>query len=112
MPTQVLYLPPLWFHEVRALEDTVGVNGWCESAEARAAAAIFSAERPTSLAAAQAGAGDAGSLSAVVAAASLVMAISHAALGSRAALGQLVWAERYAPLPACMHAASHGGARA
>ena len=30
---ELLYLPPLWFHEVESLSDAVSVNGWSDAAE-------------------------------------------------------------------------------
>lgn len=30
-PGDLLYLPPLWFHHVTALEDSISVNVWSES---------------------------------------------------------------------------------
>ena len=32
-PGELLYLPPLWFHEVEALSDAVSVNGWSDATE-------------------------------------------------------------------------------
>ena len=44
---EVLYLPPLWFHEVGAAsEAVVSVNGWSGSAEADAAEQLFRLHRP------------------------------------------------------------------
>ena len=44
---EVLYLPPLWYHEVEALGDAVSVNSWAEPEEAETAAALFELRRPS-----------------------------------------------------------------
>lgn len=33
-PGELLYLPPLWFHETEALEESISVNAWTEPQEA------------------------------------------------------------------------------
>ena len=89
-PGDVLYLPPLWFHEATALSDAVvSINGWSDCDEARVAAELFALPRPKRAAAATA-----------TRLTGLLRALSDRTLGDAAALGRRVWAERYAPLVA------------
>ena len=54
-PGDILYLPPLWFHEATALSDAVvSINGWSDCEEARVAAELFALPRPKRAAAATA----------------------------------------------------------
>jgi len=87
----VLYLPPLWFHEVVALSDSISINGWSDSDEAAAAADLFAIKRPTT-------AHDAGEGGAAVAAARLLAQLSIAIEGDATAVSRRVWQERYKEL--------------
>ena len=88
-PGDVLYLPPLWFHEATALSDAVvSINGWSDCDEARVAAELFALRgrsAPRGVATRLTG---------------LLRALPDRTLGDAAALGRRVWAERYAPLVA------------
>ena len=112
---EVLYLPPLWFHEVGAAsEAAVSVNGWSGSAEAEAAEQLFRLHRPKH--AYGSGdvdyttpfeeSGDAAAMMRATEAAALVARLSArtAALASEGSPRQwllaAVWRERYAPLVA------------
>ena len=90
----VLYLPPLWYHETTAHTTTIAVNGWTDCAEARAAAELFRVPRTSIPAAAGAGAPQ------LAATAAAIAALSASALGDARALFAAVWDERYAPLVA------------
>ena len=88
----LLYLPPLWFHETAAEGDSISVNGWTDSDEADAAAELFALRRPARPAA------SAGVLAAAASAARLIDRLSSVVEGAPGALGRLVWRERYASL--------------
>jgi hypothetical protein len=87
----VLYLPPLWFHETLALseEGAVSVNGWVECDEGAAAAELFALKLPGRL---QAGAAPSDR---ALDAASLVMLLSSASFGNASLLPARLWTERY-----------------
>ena len=116
-PGDLLYLPPLWFHETLALseEGAVGINGWVACEESDAAAALFALRRPRLTLQARldadgsvsgsggggtGGGGGAGSTGVGVAAALLVRSLSSEVFGNAGALVARVWSERYATLEA------------
>ena len=96
----VLYLPPLWFHETLSLRggsdgggeatwSGVSVNGWVECDEGAAAEAIFAMPRPVD----EDARGDGG------AAAALVALLSAECFEEKPShLTSRVWAERYSSL--------------
>ncbi|KAL1529003.1 hypothetical protein AB1Y20_010324 [Prymnesium parvum] len=87
-PGDILYLPPLWFHETVALGDSISVNGWSDSVEADAASALFAQPRPPR----PPGGDDAAS------AARLMCFLSTAFGDEPCALARQVWRERYEEL--------------
>ena len=120
----VLYVPPLYFHETeaRSAEGTIAINGWVGCEESNAAAAIFELPRPPGSASAalapeaapEAGVPTArsnrimsatakGQPTAAAAAesefaATLVLALSQRTFGSAWQLAEHVWSERYQSL--------------
>ena len=121
----VLYLPPLWFHEATALDldGAVGINGWVDSEEGQAAAELFEMPRPAKRGAKRGHGSSSAGVAATAAtmmtsvdagggvvngpddaetpfasAASLVLLLSEATLGLPALLVRRVWEERYAAL--------------
>ena len=114
----VLYVPPLYFHETeaRSAEGTIAINGWVGCEESNAAAAIFELPRPPGSASAalapeaapEAGVPTARSnriMSATAKgqptaefAATLVLALSQRTFGSAWQLAEHVWSERYQSL--------------
>eukprot|EP00002_Diphylleia_rotans_P007974 TRINITY_DN17633_c0_g1_i1.p1 TRINITY_DN17633_c0_g1~~TRINITY_DN17633_c0_g1_i1.p1 ORF type:complete len:506 (+),score=88.60 TRINITY_DN17633_c0_g1_i1:43-1560(+) len=45
-PGDVLYLPPYWFHHVVAIDNSMSVNVWCDSAEYTISSAIWQSPLP------------------------------------------------------------------
>jgi len=88
----LLYLPPLWFHETAAEGDSISVNGWTDSDEADAAAELFALRRPARPAESE------GVPAAAAAAARLIDHLSSAVAGAPGDLSRRVWSERYASL--------------
>ena len=52
-PGDVLYIPPLWFHEVVAEEQSISVNGWTPSKESDVVERLFAVKLPISWSRAQ-----------------------------------------------------------
>ena len=122
----VLYLPPLWFHETLALAPSyangdegkdegdphgtggggvIGVNGWVDGAEGAAAADLFELRVPADIrigGEAEPGAARGGgtTMDGASAAAALVLTLSEACLGDATLVAARVWNERYATLAA------------
>lgn len=91
----ILYLPPLYFHETLALsvDGVVGVNGWVGCDESDAASRLFAVPRPSRHSTDESDDGGGAS-----AAAALVALLSRHALGDGSALAARLWSERYASL--------------
>ena len=97
--TQVLFLPPMYFHQTLALSDAIAVNGWTGWAEAEAAEALFAVPRPR-YRRDTAEIPDAGRGGEAAWGAALVCSLSRAAFGDAWALPARLWAERYRSLVA------------
>lgn len=100
-PGDVLYVPPLYFHETTATSKhaAIGVNGWAACDESETAEAIFQVTRPPPAHVAS------GRASEATTAAALVLLLSQRTFGDAWHLPVRVWQERYASLDSLWHVA-------
>lgn len=99
----VLYLPPLWFHETRALDSggAVGVNGWVQCEEGSAADRVFEVRRPVApsgWATRQPASSSGKDVDDAAAALALVAQLSARVFNNATHLLERVWRDRYATL--------------